>query len=133
MIRLSGLVPEKDIKIEFTGLRPGEKLYEELLTNKENTLPTHHPKIKIARVESVKNKEVLVHINALLNNLYSLSKHEIVDFMKELVPEFQSNNEEYNGIQTQTKPVEPVKVDEKSVFSSSYEVLKRFINTAFPL
>jgi FlaA1/EpsC-like NDP-sugar epimerase len=106
MIRLSGLVPEKDIKIVFTGLRPGEKLYEELLTNKENTLPTHHPKIKIAQIESFKNKEILTRINFLLNNLYNLSKKEIIEFFREFVPEYESINDNYYGIQNNTKRAE---------------------------
>ncbi len=95
MIRLSGLTPEKDIKIVFTGLRPGEKLYEELLTNKEITLPTHHPKIKIAQVEILNNREMLSKISKLLSDLYSYSEQEVVDICREFVPEFQSNNEQY--------------------------------------
>ena len=65
MIRLSGLVPNEDIKIEFTGLRPGEKLFEELLTQKENILPTYHKKIKIAQVERLDREAFtlsLIHI-----------------------------------------------------------------------
>ncbi|MBN2275844.1 MAG: polysaccharide biosynthesis protein [Bacteroidales bacterium] len=131
MIRLSGFIPDEDIKIVYTGLRPGEKLYEELLTNNENTLPTHHPKIKIAKVEGVKNRQVLVQINALLNNLYNLTKQETVDIIKELVPEFQSNNEEYNGVLTQTKAAEPDNVVERTLVSDSYRAIKRFFNTAF--
>lgn len=95
MIRLTGLIPDKDIPITFIGLRPGEKLYEELLTNKENTLPTHHPKIKIAKVDDLNGKEILIRINSLLNNFYHLSKQEVVDHFKELVPEFSSNNVNY--------------------------------------
>ena len=96
MIRLSGMVPEKDIKIVYTGLRPGEKLFEELLTSKENTIPTHHPKIKIARVESFNNKEIIIQINSLLNNLYNLSKNEVIEFFSEIVPEYKSSNVSYN-------------------------------------
>ncbi len=97
MIRLSGLVPDRDIKVEFTGLRPGEKLYEELLTNKENTLPTHHPKIQIAQVEGFDNKEVYAKINKLLKELYNFSKQDVVQFISEFVPEYSSNNDNYNG------------------------------------
>ncbi len=95
MIRLSGLVPDKDIKIAYTGLRPGEKLYEELLADKENTLPTHNPKIMIAKVNPVNNKELLPRIDALLKNLYSLSKQEVVEFCKEFVSEY--NNSMQDG------------------------------------
>ena len=92
MIRLSGLIPEKDIKIMFTGLRPGEKLYEELLADKENTLPTHHPKILIARIDSNKNKEILSNINDFLKKLYTMSNQEVVKFLELLVPEYKSSN-----------------------------------------
>jgi FlaA1/EpsC-like NDP-sugar epimerase len=97
MIRLSGLVPGKDIKVVFSGLRPGEKLHEELLAENENTLPTHHPKIKIARVQSFDNKDLITRINTLGKNLYSLSKQEVIDFLVQYVPEFNSTNQTYNG------------------------------------
>ncbi len=97
MIRLSGLVPEKDIKVVFTGLRPGEKIHEELLTENENTIPTHHPKIKIARVQGFNNKELITKINTLGISLYSLSKQEVIDFFVQYVPEFNSTNHNYNG------------------------------------
>jgi FlaA1/EpsC-like NDP-sugar epimerase len=92
MIRLSGYVPEKDIKIEFTGLRPGEKLYEELLTDNETTKPTYHPKIRIANVENCSTKELLLMVENLLTILYTLSKQEVVNYCRELIPEFKSNN-----------------------------------------
>jgi FlaA1/EpsC-like NDP-sugar epimerase len=93
MIRLSGLIPEKDIKIEFIGLRPGEKLYEELLTGNETTVPTHHPKIKIAQVEDFSDKDMLTKILSFLDNLYKLSDQEVVETCRELVPEYVSVNE----------------------------------------
>jgi len=96
MIQLSGLVPQKDIKIEYTGLRPGEKLYEELLSDKENTIPTHHPKIKIAQVEKLDGPALLSKIDGLFDNFYSLSKHEIVRLLGELVPEYKCGNGKYN-------------------------------------
>jgi len=95
MIRLSGLVPEKDIKIVYTGLRQGEKLYEELLTDKETTLPTHHPKIKKARVEKIDSQTVIENVDRLLFNLYKFSKQEIVESIMVLVPEYKSNNQGY--------------------------------------
>jgi FlaA1/EpsC-like NDP-sugar epimerase len=91
MIRLSGLVPDKDIKIEYTGLRPGEKLYEELLADMETTQPTYHPKIKIARVDHFDTTEVLARIELLLSTLYSLSKSELIIRCMELVPEYTSH------------------------------------------
>jgi FlaA1/EpsC-like NDP-sugar epimerase len=90
LIRLSGLVPDKDIKIEYTGLRPGEKLYEELLADIETTQPTYHPKIKIARVDHFDPTEVLAKIEFLLSTLYSLSKSELIIRCMELVPEYTS-------------------------------------------
>jgi FlaA1/EpsC-like NDP-sugar epimerase len=96
MIRLSGLIPGKDIQIVYTGLRPGEKLYEELLTDKELTLPTHHPKIKKARVEKLDSIIVLSKIDNLLDNLYSLSKYELIKILGEIVPEYKCGNGKYN-------------------------------------
>ena len=92
MIQLSGLIPGKDIQIVYTGLRPGEKLYEELLTDKETTLPTYHPKIKKALVEDVDAKTTLIKIDDLLNGLYGFSKEDVVANMKDLIPEYNSSN-----------------------------------------
>jgi FlaA1/EpsC-like NDP-sugar epimerase len=92
MIKLSGFIPDKDIHIVYTGLRPGEKLYEELLTDSEHTLPTHHPKIKKAHVEEINAKTVLAVIDKLLKNLYSYSNDEVVQVMKDLIPEYHSTN-----------------------------------------
>jgi FlaA1/EpsC-like NDP-sugar epimerase len=96
MIRLSGLIPGQDIKIIYTGLRPGEKLYEELLTDKETTLPTHHPKINKAKVEIINNTTLLL-IDKLLKNLYSLSKQELIELISQIVPEYKCNNGKYVG------------------------------------
>lgn len=93
MIKLSGFVPGEDIKIIFTGLRPGEKLYEELLTKEENTIPTHHPKIKKARVEEIDGETFIKSVDKLMKNLYHLTKNEICDYIKKMVPEYCS----YNG------------------------------------
>jgi FlaA1/EpsC-like NDP-sugar epimerase len=99
MIRLSGLVPGIDIEIKFTGLRPGEKLYEELLNDAENTLPTHHEKILIAKVRA-QNMDV---VNASFDSLFELAKDpmatmQLVAKMKEIVPEFVSNNSVYEKL-----------------------------------
>lgn len=99
MIRLSGLVPNKDVAIEFSGLRPGEKLYEELLNNQENTLPTHHKKIMIARVREYDFSVVEESVNALINLVQQQrTDREIVQHMKALVPEFKSNNSVYEEL-----------------------------------
>ncbi|NLO00980.1 MAG: polysaccharide biosynthesis protein [Bacteroidales bacterium] len=97
MIRLSGLEPGRDIKIEYTGLRPGEKLVEELLTDKEITKETHHPKIRIANVEDIDEFEMLAQIDFLLENLYTLTRKEVVRLISEIVPEYKSSNIRYNG------------------------------------
>ncbi|HRP31470.1 MAG TPA: nucleoside-diphosphate sugar epimerase/dehydratase [Agriterribacter sp.] len=98
MIKLSGLVPDKDIKIVYTGLRPGEKLYEELLNEKEKTLPTHHEKIKIAKVVSRSYKEVLNDIEGLTDLCKQGDQFRLVGKMKNIVPEFISNNSEFSKL-----------------------------------
>ena len=103
MIKLSGLTYGKDIQINFTGLRPGEKLYEELLNNKENTIPTYHPKIMIAKVNEYKAEEVMPKIMELLSTLPSHNNFRIVSIMKEIVPEFVSRNSVYEEIDKQKK------------------------------
>lgn len=92
MIQLSGLTEGRDIQIVFTGLRPGEKLYEELLADSENTLPTHHPQILIGKVKEYTFDEVKEKIEKLITLFYGQNNNEIVARMKELVPEFKSNN-----------------------------------------
>lgn len=92
MIRLSGLELDKDIKIKFTGLRPGEKLYEELLNNEENTLPTHHPQIMIGRVKTYDYETVQKDINELIALFSQQDNTAIVKKMKTIVPEFISKN-----------------------------------------
>lgn len=103
MIKLSGLTYGKDIQISFTGLRPGEKLYEELLNNKENTIPTYHPKIMIAKVNEYKQEEVMPKIMELLNTLPSHNNFRIVSIMKDIVPEFVSRNSIFEEIDQQKK------------------------------
>lgn len=92
MIQLSGLQLGRDIEIVVTGLRPGEKLYEELLDNKENTLPTHHEKIMIARVKEHDFDTVSRQLNELVELFASQDNMKIVSKMKEIVPEYKSNN-----------------------------------------
>jgi FlaA1/EpsC-like NDP-sugar epimerase len=92
MITLSGLRVDKDIEIKYTGLRPGEKLYEELLNNDENTLPTHHPKILIAEVNTPSYAYMEVATNDLNHLLSSGNNNSIVSKIKEIIPEYKSNN-----------------------------------------
>ncbi|MCX7862895.1 MAG: polysaccharide biosynthesis protein [Bacteroidales bacterium] len=92
MIRLAGLQEGKDIEIKITGLRPGEKIYEELLNNSENTLPTYHPLIMIAKVAQVKYDAILAQINQLFDAVNTYDNYQIVRIMKNIVPEFKSKN-----------------------------------------
>ena len=98
MIKLSGLEPHKDINIIFTGLRPGEKLKEELLNNKETTIGTHHPKIMIAKVPIYNFLEINETINSM-SDAKSIDKSRLlVSLMKQLVPEYISNNSIYETL-----------------------------------
>lgn len=92
MIKLSGA---KNIDIVFTGLRDGEKLYEEVLASSENTLPTDHPKIMIAKVREYDYEAAVENEERLLKQSYTFDDMEIVRIMKEIVPEFKSNNSKY--------------------------------------
>ncbi len=96
MIKLSGFEPGKDIKIVETGLRPGEKLYEELLSNEENTLPTHHPKILRAKTISFNKQEIERGIAELADLSSGNDAFALVGKMKEILPEFISNNSIYS-------------------------------------
>ena len=95
MITLSGA---KDCKIEFTGLRDGEKLYEEVLNDAEQTLPTPHPKIMIAKVREYDYDEALRNEERLLEASYSYDDMAIVRIMKEIVPEFKSRHSKYEAL-----------------------------------
>ena len=95
MILLSGYTPHKDIQIEITGLRPGEKLYEELLASTEEALPSFHNKILIGKIRPFSYEEQNSKIVALLNSLSKESDESLVARLKELVPEYISNNSEY--------------------------------------
>ena len=93
MISLSG---RSDVRIEFTGLRHGEKLYEELLATKENTKPTSHEKIMIAQVREYDYDEIKDDIDALIRSSYDFDPMETVSWMKRIVPEFKSLNSQYS-------------------------------------
>jgi FlaA1/EpsC-like NDP-sugar epimerase len=98
MIMLSGLKLGKDIHIKFTGLRPGEKLYEELLADKENTRPTHHNQIMIANVRSYDIREIKSQMDLLSESLHSNDNFSIVRRMKDIVPEFISKNSIFENL-----------------------------------
>jgi len=98
MIKLSGLIIGKDIQIKFTGLRPGEKLYEELLNDMENTVPTHHSKIMIAKVRHYDFDHVQKQFAELIKMQKDHNNFEIVRKMKEIVPEFKSQNSAYEEL-----------------------------------
>ena len=93
--RQAGFEPDKDIKIEYTGLRPGEKLYEEVLSNKENTEPTLHDQIRIAKVREYDYREAC----EVAEELEALSRKveipDMVRLMKKTVPEFKSKNSRF--------------------------------------
>ncbi|MBO5563011.1 MAG: polysaccharide biosynthesis protein [Bacteroidales bacterium] len=93
MIRLSG---RTDVKIEFTGLRHGEKLYEELLATRENTKPTSHDKIMIATVREYEFEDIREEIDSLIDESYLFDSMRTVAKMKDLVPEFKSLNSKYS-------------------------------------
>ncbi len=98
MISLSGLNLGSDIQIKFTGLRPGEKLYEELLNDEENTLPTYHPQIMIAKEQEIDLNSISSQVNELIALCDTLDDIAIVRKMKEIVPEFKSMNSVYEQL-----------------------------------
>lgn len=103
MIRLAGLIPNQDVKIEFSGLRPGEKLFEELLNDHENTLPTHHQKIMIARVREYVFSEIESQIYNLIASAKQNDDQAVVVAMKKLVKEYLSNNSIYEALDHEVK------------------------------
>lgn len=103
MIRLAGLIPGKDIEIKFTGLRPGEKLYEELLTKEENSKPTYHPKIMIAKVQNYNFEDISSRIENLINMADTADNLQLVSNMKDLVPEYKSHNSVYKVLDIEKK------------------------------
>jgi FlaA1/EpsC-like NDP-sugar epimerase len=99
MIQMAGLTPGQDIDIVFTGLRPGEKLYEELLDEAENSIPTHHPKIKKAQVRTYEHEHVSLEIEQLIESaLRGEPADRIVQRMKDLVPEYTSQNSNFTRL-----------------------------------
>jgi len=98
MIELAGYVPNKDINIEFIGLRSGEKLYEELLNDKETTIPTSHEKITIASVQQYDFDMVVNSIHVMIEFSKNVEMKSTVKAMKKLVPEFISKNSRYEEL-----------------------------------
>lgn len=98
LIRLSGQTPGRDIQIEFSGLRPGEKLEEELLARKENIIPTHHHKIMKAKVREYDYLEAKDQIDQLISMLSFKDDQEIVLRMKRIVPEYKSQNSVFESL-----------------------------------
>ena len=103
MIRLSGLEIGKDIQIKYVGLRPGEKLYEELLCDKENNLPTYHPKIMIAKVAHTDYELISEYLTIFDRLIKTQNNLEIVKLMKKIVPEYKSQNSIYEVLDTNSK------------------------------
>lgn len=95
MIKLAGLEVDRDIKIEFTGLRPGEKLYEEVLATKENTIPTTHDRIFVAKAREYPYNDACTTVKELTDLAVAVTIPEMVKLMKQTVPEFKSKNSIY--------------------------------------
>jgi FlaA1/EpsC-like NDP-sugar epimerase len=98
MVKLSGLEVGKDIEIIFTGLRSGEKLYEEVMSSEENTMPTYHHKILIASTKEENYLEVRKSIDLLINSLQDNDELKLVGMMKYIVPEFKSNSSRFEAL-----------------------------------
>lgn len=95
MIKLSGFTPDVDIKIKFIGLRPGEKLYEELLSDNATTVPTHHEKIMISKDPLIGFNEIEILCKQIIKSAIKRDKLQVVKLLKDIVPEFISNNSEF--------------------------------------
>lgn len=98
MIELAGLKVGRDIEIKFTGLRPGEKLYEEVLSNCENTIETDHEKIRIAKVREYNYNDAVKAADALKDLAYNVNIMDMVKLMKDIVPEFKSKNSRFEAL-----------------------------------
>jgi len=118
MISLAGLKPEKDIEILFTGLRPGEKLYEEVLSEVEATLPTYNEKIKIAEVKPVNYFFAIGSLNNLLTTAKNGSDWDCVTVLKEIVPEFISQNSKFEKLDAVNAKIEVTKSSVDNIFEA---------------
>lgn len=104
MIRLAGFEPDKDIKIVYTGLRPGEKLYEEVLASKENVDATTIDKIKIAKIRPMEYSEIIDKYDQLLTLSKRVEILQTVKVLKELVPEYKSAHSQFEALDKVSKP-----------------------------
>ena len=111
MISLAGLKPDVDIKIEEVGLRPGEKLFEELLNDKEKTTATMNKKIMIAKVRTYDYPDVCNYIEQIVNYANEGNVHDMVHTMKKFVPEYKSNHSEFEAIDQEIEEVSPQVTD----------------------
>jgi len=104
MIKLSGLEIGKDIHLNYSGLRPGEKLYEELLNDHENTIATNHEKIMVAKVREYEPEVIIPEIEKLFSLVKTYDNFQIVNQMKVIVPEFSSKNSIYEALDNKISP-----------------------------
>ncbi len=111
MIRLSGYEPDKDIAIEYTGLRPGEKLFEELLAHMERTLPTYNPKVKVAEVTWLDHEKVLSDIHSFFVEFPNMEDREIVNRIRSIVPEYLPANTKYTDEYLNSQEGESVELE----------------------
>jgi FlaA1/EpsC-like NDP-sugar epimerase len=126
MILLSGLIPHKDIKIEISGLRPGEKLYEELLASAEDTLPSFHNKILIGKIRRYDYEEQNQKITDLLSNITKETDEALVARLKNIVPEFISNNSVYESIDRRNREVIIDNTQKKNHFPSGIKIIQDY-------
>ena len=98
MIKLAGYTPNKNIKVKITGLRPGEKLYEELLNEECKTLPTHHKKIMIGIDKIQDYDNINLKVEKIIKSAEKLKNDKVVAKLKDLIPEFISNNSSYQRL-----------------------------------
>jgi len=111
MIQLSGLEPYEDIDIRITGLRPGEKLYEELLNDSSTALPTHHPKIMVSKTKIEKFEDLKRQVKEIIKLATRGKNEEVVKLLKDIVPEFISENSEFEVLdKPRHEPMEKIKV-----------------------
>ena len=113
MIKLAGFTPHEQIGIKITGLRPGEKLYEELLSNKSKTLPTHHKKIMIAQDEPGDFEVINLSVEKIIKSANKLKSQKVVAKLKSLVPEFKSSNSTFEKLDQESSG--PLKSEQKVI------------------